>query len=372
MLTRKFRRQIITFKKDLPEFFLILLKYLKGLPGKLPLIEIHITDLTNQEVHHHSHKQESFNQIFRTFLFWIVPATIAVTGVAVITPVFAQLEDFDTRLSQYTVSQTPLVGSETRGEGGYEQIYYLFEDNKYFLTDEAYSHGAAVADHEKIAWMTKIDGMWQIFLYNLTTKQLLQLTHGGNNVDPKISGGKVVWQGWIDGTWQIFFYDGKTVAKLTSGDTSVNPDISGDYIVYSRKDKNNLWRGTGFSIPENKELDIAVGNEYKVIKLAGTDIKYGGEARSRFPLTIEDLFTLKLGVLQSTSSGASYESILAELMAAENMASSSAQVQGVQDINEVPISTESAEITLTPTITPVVGPSATVSATPSVVITPGI
>jgi beta propeller repeat protein len=338
MLTRRLKRKINTLKEDFFEFvyfFRIFLKHLiYNFPKRIksfPIISIKVTNTAKTDYKKNSHLN-SLNILLRTFLLWIIPGFLAVIAFRLTTPALAQLADYDTRLAQYLLSNTPAVAAEPYGQEGFEQIYYIFEDTKHYLTDDSFSHGAPVADHNKVAWMTKIDGKWQIFLYNLTTKSLLQLTHGGQNVNPSISNGKVVWEGWVDGKWQVFLYDGTTIAQLTKGDTSINPEISGDYLIYARKDVSGNWRSAGYSLAAGKELDIAIGNEYKYPHLLGTKIQFGTlkTSRSNFPLTIEDIFTLNLGSLSTTNSKSSLDTILTELNSITITPIPTSKVRGIE------------------------------------------
>jgi len=222
---------------------------------------------------------------------WIFPVMISLVLFFLVKPVLAQIA-----LPQgFVVS---VVGDEV-GENGFRQIYYLDENNnKVFITSSNYTNSNPVTDGVNIAWMAQIDDGWRIFLYNISTKETLQLTYQGINVNPKIDSGKVVWEGQDEKkVWQIFLYDGVRVSKITDGDMSLNPDIEGDFIVYGRKDEAG-WRGSLYSLKEKKEVDVATGDKTERPRLSGGRIILQDE---EFPLRVEDFFVLNLEPLSSNA-----------------------------------------------------------------------
>ena len=166
--------------------------------------------------------------------------------------------------------------------------------------------------------MSLIDGYWQIFLHEMITEKTIQLTRGGNNVNPKIDNGRVVWEGWINGSWQVFLSDGTAIIPITSGDMAINPMIEGNYVVYSRKDIDDQWRSEAYSVKEKKSLEISFGEENRYVELDQGKILLGTKekARKTFPLLVEDLFLLNLPSLKEgdkTDTGVTAEEILNEI-----------------------------------------------------------
>ena len=244
---------------------------------------------------------------------YLLPVIIALVVLRVVSPISAQLSGFDERLSQYLLNNDPVVGIEKDADLN-DQVYYLFEGNKYFVTDSAGAKGEAVSSNENIAWSESVAGNWQIFLYNIPTSILTQLTYSGNNVSPKISDGKVVWQGIrSDGDWQVYLYDGTSIGPVSSGDQSFTPDIKGNFVVYSRKDISGQWRSTAYSINDREAVDIDYGEDNQYVKLDGKNIIIGFKGKSKkFNLNVEDLLILNLGSLSPLSSS-SIESIQNEI-----------------------------------------------------------
>jgi beta propeller repeat protein len=165
---------------------------------------------------------------------WILPVIISLGLFISLRPAFAQIVEGQPSLSNYLKTNNVEVGSEA--VEGYTQIYYIFDGQKKFITQGAVNSNIPVTDGEQIVYRQSLGGGDQLFLYNLLTQQLIQITTSDNNTNPKIKGKNIVWEGLVDGNWQIFFYDGMKVLQLTSGDMSINADIDGDFIIYARRD----------------------------------------------------------------------------------------------------------------------------------------
>lgn len=237
---------------------------------------------------------------------WLIPILLSIGIFALVRPTLAQLGELQLGLADYLLSGNVLVGSEV-GNSGFPQIYYEWDGQKNFITDNNYSNEAPNSEGEYITWMSQINGVWQIYLYNLISGNTVQLTNSGNNANPKVGGGKVVWEGWVNdeegGKWQIYFFDGMRVEQLTSGDLSLNPEINGDFVTYSRKDITGTYRSVIYSIGRKvaKEINTGISAKYPNVRNGKILLSNGKED---FPLTAEDLFTLDLAPLSATDSAA--------------------------------------------------------------------
>lgn len=270
-----------------------------------------------------------FKTISKSIKIWLLPFLISAVLFSAVRPVFAQFSGI-----QIGNSLIKGVGEEVK-ENGFRQIYYLDEgNNKIFITNSNYTNSNPVTDGRNVVWMAQIEEGWRIFLYNVLTSQTLQLTFSGINVNPKVDGGRVVWEGWDNDKWQIFFFDGAAVRKLTSGDLSLNPDISGEYISYGRKDLSGTWRAVVYSLKEDKSVDVALGEDARTPKIKNGDIYlgYGSPMEKKFPLSVADLFLLNLNSLTATNSAeiASTSAILNELTASPSA------------VVEIPLASQSA------------------------------
>ena len=229
--------------------------------------------------------------IFKT---WILPILISAGLFAGVRPILAQQLQGGITLSDYLKSNNVEVGSEEKN--GYRQIYYIWNDNKVFITDTNYTNSDPVTDKENIVWIAQMDSGWRVFMYNILSGTTVQLTQTGINVNPRISGNSVVWEAQNEkGVWQVDLFDGKSVKQITQGDMSLNPDIEGGYIAYGRKDAVG-WRGSLYSIKEGKEVDISTGENAKEPKLKNGKIYLLADSggKEEFALTAEDFFVLDL------------------------------------------------------------------------------
>lgn len=243
----------------------------------------------------------------------VLPILIAVLILKYVSPISAQLTGYEERLNSYLADNNVTAGTEKNAEL-IDQVYYTFENVKNFVTDSKNAKGGVATKNEDITWMESVDGNWQIFLYNIPTKIRTQLTYAGNNVNPKVDGGNVVWEGIRTGSdWQVYLYDGLSLGPISTGDPSFKPDISGNFVVYSRKDVNDQWRSTAYSINDRENVDIDFGEDNKYVSLKDKDLFIGFEGKAKkFSLNVEDLMILRLGALSSKSS-ASIEAIQKEI-----------------------------------------------------------
>jgi len=188
---------------------------------------------------------------------WTVSIVVAGLVFALIQPAFAQLVTNDVDLAQTVAVGNVKVGSETVQD--YQQVYYIFNSSKTFITKGPQNSSQAVSDKEYIAYSMAIRGAGQIFLYHIPTDTTTQITHSSTNLEPRLSNGNIVWEQWIDDRWQIFLFDGKAIRQLSAGDVSVNPDIEGDEIVYARKNDKGEWRTVRYSIRDKQAQILRKG-----------------------------------------------------------------------------------------------------------------
>ena len=246
---------------------------------------------------------------------WILPILVSTGLFLVLRPTFAQIV-MPESLSNDIIS----VGSAIE-KNGVMQVYYEKDGQRYYVTDKSYASEAPDHTGDYITWMGQaVGGMWQVFLYHIPTAQTTQITSSGNNQNPKVSDrGEVVWEGWVFDSWQIFNFDGMKITQLTSGDTSVNPGIEGDYITYARKDITGTWRSAVYSMSKNKAVDVTTGIASKYPKVRNGKIILGGQGSEKeFGLNADDLFILDLIPLTTTESAGTKEDQATESAEVDN------------------------------------------------------
>jgi len=256
---------------------------------------------------------------------WLLPLALAVVLFIVVRPVLAQ-----------TLEIPNIVSVGTESIDGYSQVYYETGGGRKFVTSGNINSKMPAFAGKYIAYVTDINGLGQVFLYDLTSETHTQLTFVGNNLNPKVDDkGRVVWEGWQDPntTWQIFFFDGLSTKQLTTGDTSLNPDFSGDHISYGRRDITGTWRAVIYSIKDNKSVDVITGENARNPKIKNGDIYLaaGSLVEEKFSLSVDDLFLLNLAPLSESTESSNIESnrVFDELNATPS------------GVPEIPIATES-------------------------------
>jgi len=109
------------------------------------------------------------------------------------------------------------------------------------------------------------------------------------------------------------------ITQLTSGDTSVNPGIEGDYIIYARKDITGTWRSAVYSVSKNRAVDVTTGIASKYPKVRNGKIILGGQGSEKeFGLNADDLFILDLIPLTTTESAGTKEDQATESAEVDN------------------------------------------------------
>ncbi len=194
---------------------------------------------------------------YTLFIRWSASFVIAMLIFGLGQPTFAQIFEEDTNLAQYLITNNVEVGSET--VNGYQQVYYIYNGSKIFITDSNQNSTQAVSDKEYITFSTAVNGAGQIFLYHIPSNTTIQITSSSTNLQPKLSNGKVVWERWVEDRWQVFFFDGISVHQLTSGNLSINPDIKNDQIVYASNNEQDEWRTVEYSLNSKQAVIVKSG-----------------------------------------------------------------------------------------------------------------
>lgn len=250
----------------------------------------------------------------------LAPVFIAAFLFVLVRTSFAEIINEDINFAENLEESELQVGVESID--GYSQVYYLKGSEKIFVTEGARNSRMPHSEGEYVVWVTDINGAGQIFMHNISANATIQLTNSRTNLKPKVDKtGKVVWERWVDENevsgWQIALFDGISYRRITSGDLSTNPDIEGDFMVFSRKGADGIWRAMGYSLREKRTTVIDVGVDSKFPELDNGEIVLNipGKQQKAEPLKIEDLFVLDEAVDLSSSLNQEVtpEEILAEI-----------------------------------------------------------
>jgi len=144
---------------------------------------------------------------------------------------------------------------------GYQQVYYLYEGNKIFLTGAKFNHTDPVADGSTVVWQGTPNGASQIFVFDVLTEALVQLTSAGTNQKPSVSGNLVIWETWVNEHWGISYYDGQFVRSLTDGTkTAVRPISDGKKIIFTEEQATD-WRTFSYDVATAEFTLVRQGDE---------------------------------------------------------------------------------------------------------------
>jgi hypothetical protein len=139
------------------------------------------------------------------------------------------------------VQQKEGVYQEQDSDGDLE-IYFNHNGKTLKITDNQFDDGAPYYDAltESIVFHRLINGRYQIFEYDLKSKNETQLTDTSeNNMEPAKSGSVIVWQRWVDTNWEIVIIkDGveKQISKNNYHD--VAPTVNGGYVMWHTTSNN--------------------------------------------------------------------------------------------------------------------------------------
>lgn len=199
----------------------------------------------------------------RTASNWLLPMLISL-GVlfGVHSLVQADTPPTSNELASYLQTNSLDVGTAT--VAGYQQIYYNYQGHQVFLTGAAYSHLHPVVSGELVAWQGQIGGAGQIFIFDVLTGVLTQVTSAGTNQNPFIYKNTVTWESWIDDRWQIFYYDGFQVTQITSDpNPSVRSSSDGQQIIYAEQfPLTATWQTRAYNIATGLTTTVKEGDEF--------------------------------------------------------------------------------------------------------------
>lgn len=147
---------------------------------------------------------------------------------------FANPEPTVDQLFAYLQNNKLIIGSQTLD--GYSQVYYVYNDQKIFVTKGNTNHAASKVSGQYITWISPNDGPeQQVYLYDALNKVTLRLSSYGTNAAVAMSGSRVVWSKWVDERWQLFYYNGFESVPITTLDGSASRvRMKNNIIVYTQ------------------------------------------------------------------------------------------------------------------------------------------
>jgi beta propeller repeat protein len=201
-----------------------------------------------------------WNRIQRAATAWILPALLSLALLFGLNS-FAKADAPPTtdELSAYLQSNQLDVGVDSIE--GYQQIYYMWQGSKVFVTSASYSHTQPMASGEYIAWEGLINGAGQIYVYDVLTHALTQITSSGTNQNPAVHGKLVMWESWETDHWVIYYYDGIGVFRLTTSQYSaVRPKSDGQQIIFANQEPDG-WNAWSYDLASGQYTLLRTGDE---------------------------------------------------------------------------------------------------------------
>ncbi|WP_292389780.1 PKD domain-containing protein [Methanosarcina sp. UBA5] len=165
----------------------------------------------------------------------------------------------ETRLTTSGMAYNPdiygnrIVWEEERGDNYDIYMYDLSTSTETQITNNGSDQLNPVIYGDRIVWedwRNDDSGLISdIYMYNLSTKKETQITNSTSNSRyPAIYGNRIVWENDRNGNWDIYVYDLATRQQTHTTETSAQyrPNIYGDKIVWEdvRNGNDDIYMGT--------------------------------------------------------------------------------------------------------------------------------
>ena len=147
-------------------------------------------------------------------------------------------------------------------QNDYQQVYYEYNGNYFYITDEPYNHTNVASQGRFMAWERVVHGRSQIVLYDAVTRADRTIASSGANARPTVDEfGNVAWQKWDGAFWQVYHYSyvNNTLTAVTRDTySSIRPDVQGSDVAYTRKDASN-WRTYRYNVSNQQREEVITG-----------------------------------------------------------------------------------------------------------------
>ena len=127
-----------------------------------------------------------------------------------------------------------------------------------------------------IVWQDDRNGNWDIYIFNISTKEEIHTTNKSNQVSPAIYGNRVVWEDERNGGHDIYLQDlfYKKQTRITTSGKAINPAIYGDKIVWADGRNGGSFNEEGGPF-ENWDIylyDLSTSKEYQITTNNSTQV----------------------------------------------------------------------------------------------------
>jgi hypothetical protein len=207
-----------------------------------------------------------------SYIPWVISMLVGVMLFAIVRPALADNPVVGLPTSYLS---TDLLGSTV--VNGYQQIYLKRSGVTYVVTSDSANHTGPVGNGQYLAYAKAVNGINQIYRYDLVTQTNIPITSISTNQRAKVSStGKIVWERWVTNRWQVFYFDGSTVTQLTTGDVAVNAlfESSGN-IVFSRQTSAGVWRAERYTVSTGTTATVTTSQTCIQLKLVSGTVACG-------------------------------------------------------------------------------------------------
>lgn len=164
-------------------------------------------------------------------------------------------------LAAYLKNNRLQVGTRTVND--FEQVYFLFNNQRVYVTDGSASRNLPVASGKYIVWTETPyqQSSSLVVLYDVLSRVKTQLTASGTSMRPKLDTNRVVWEDWNGSQAQIYYYDGLIATQLSKDYPSVRPDIRGNQIIYAQELAPNNWQTILYDTNTKQSTVVVAGTQ---------------------------------------------------------------------------------------------------------------
>lgn len=216
--------------------------------------------LAKPQLHLPNWRTLPWTQLRRVVLAWILPVVLSLSLLlGVHARAKADPAPTPTELQQYLQNHALNVYETVSGD--YPQLFYSYQGHVIQLTSSDYASVHPIDDGQYVAWLGIIDGQSQVFLEDVLSGSVIQLSQVAPNEGLSIAGNQLAWQGWDGQHWQIYYYNGFVVQQLTNGDnSSIHAAIGHGQVLYATQLDTEDWKAYSYDTSTAQTTFISEGD----------------------------------------------------------------------------------------------------------------